>query len=563
MKITQGSIVQQISSLLAVFLLVAAGCGKKDVVARVGDETIGGEELREFIKGLPPGLRTTKSGLDAQKDYLQTLIDEKLLVMEAEAQGLDTTMAFLTVFEEAVRNKGIEEFHNRNVVPKVPMVSEAEAREEFTKDGMDRERYLTRIVLATETEAITTLGLIRKGAGFEEIARRVSIDTTGSKGVGFVNKEWALRVGIPELIFQSLPDNEVSEPLPVQGGYQLVRFTEERTADFEKMKNRLQNRLWRQRLLLKQREVAEELAVRFHLRLDAGGLAFLKERAQGLQRRFFPQLSETEGRRVLYHYDGGTITVGDFIGALRRIGTRPTYEDSTSVTQTAWVTIIPDAVFWEAARRQKVMEEPKMLWWRERKRTELLIHRLRQVTISGRITIDDEETKAFYTGHQHLFQKPETLWIQEILTETEEEAQNLRKRIERGEDITRLATAYTIRPHVREEGGKLHIHNYERPVYGEMLDEAQRAETGKLIGPVKVKEGFSVFKVLSKEGGGVEPFDSAKRRAMAIIREEKESRMFGALLDELRRKYANRVTIDEERLKRVAVAEETAGLNAK
>ena len=72
--------------------LAVTGCGHDGgdaVVARVGERQILKQELRRFVMTLPPGLRTSKRGQEARRDYLQTLIDRELMLLEAEDRGLD------------------------------------------------------------------------------------------------------------------------------------------------------------------------------------------------------------------------------------------------------------------------------------------------------------------------------------------------------------------------------------------------------------------------------------------------------------------------------------------
>ncbi len=94
--------------------------------------------------------------------------------------------------------------------------------------------------------------------------------------------------------------------------------------------------------------------------------------------RLFPELSSREAATPLYTFEEGRITVGDYIAALRAAGTRPALEGRREVDRAAWKGVIPESMFWEAARRQGYHELALLLEWKEREEIELLLKALRQ-----------------------------------------------------------------------------------------------------------------------------------------------------------------------------------------
>ena len=76
---------------------LAAACGpsKEDIVAEIGEYRITAPAIRAFVEQLPPGQYLDVSDQSAKRQYLQTLVDRQLLLMEARARGLDTTSLVL------------------------------------------------------------------------------------------------------------------------------------------------------------------------------------------------------------------------------------------------------------------------------------------------------------------------------------------------------------------------------------------------------------------------------------------------------------------------------------
>ena len=78
------------------------GCTAEDrPVATIGTESISVEQLRETVARLSPGLKNKEGGDAARHQYLQSIIDRRLLLAEAIQHGMDT----LKAVENKVREK--------------------------------------------------------------------------------------------------------------------------------------------------------------------------------------------------------------------------------------------------------------------------------------------------------------------------------------------------------------------------------------------------------------------------------------------------------------------------
>ena len=164
-----------------------------------------------------------------------------------------------------------------------------------------------------------------------------------------------------------------------------------------------------------------------------------------------------------------------------------------------------------------------------------------------------------------LFTAPEEVTLQEIMVQTREEAVEIKERIEAGEDMGALADEYTLRTAGKGAQGTFHIHAVEQSFYRELIDAVRSAEVGPLYGPLAVTvqaaqvagpeamlrggEYYSVFKVLKSNFGSTpEPFDTAAKRARALLKRVEESRLADAFLMGLRREYEDRVVVYEDNI---------------
>ena len=116
--------------------------------------------------------------------------------------------------------------------------------------------------------------------------------------------------------------------------------------------------------------------------------------------------------------------------------------------------------------------------------------------------------------------------------------------------------------------GTFHIHAFEQAFYPELIDVVRGVEVGRLYGPLAVTaqaaqvvgpeamprggEYYSVFKVLKSNFGSTpEPFDTAAKRARALLKRAEESRLADAFLMGLRRDYEARIVVYEDNLEAV------------
>jgi tetratricopeptide (TPR) repeat protein len=515
------------------------------IVARVGEESIDRRAVEEFATSLLPGLRSEQEGDDARRDYLQTLIDEKLLVLEARARDLDS--ATRADFEYAFRKHVVDEYEKRHLHPLVE-ITEEEVRERLARDGHDRERLLNWLVVETEEEAIRIRERLEQGADFAELARLHSIDERNAAAggeVGFFDGS-VVRMGIPIQLFRELESGEISEPLQSGDAYLLVRFTEERETNVRKHLRKAHSAIGKEKLAVQRRALVEELAYESDLSIRPEGLAILVGKTPGGTSR--PQFTPDELATVLYTYEGGEVTVGDYDTAFRQVGRMPGLGDHITVGKMAQTWVLPDIMLWEAALKLGYHESLSALKWKKREEVETLLMAFRRTAVQKQVEIGEEEARQFYLAHPDMFIESTQLWIQEILVDDLDQATALRQRVESGEQFDELVH---LSKRQGAEDGHLHLHARRRGRYGDLVDEALAAEIGQLVGPVEVTEGYSVFRVLERSGGELQPFSEVERRATASVRLHKEEELFNRLVADAREKYADQVQIFDRELSAV------------
>lgn len=525
------------------------------VVARIGDTILQASELRDFAISTPQNLRSKQEGAAAREDYLRSLLVKHLLYLEAQVWELQESIEVQKRVEASWHQHLIEIYRNEQPPIQVE-VDEEEIRRYFEENDLGRQRQLSGILVEEESQAQEVLAKLAAGESFADLAKQHSVHkgSAAQGGVwGYISRQQARRLKIPAEVFRELPVGVVSDILPINKRYLVMRFLQDQPGSLEEHRSRIHSVLHAGKLKEAKREQVRSLAREFGWKIESVGLElFLKKTAaySAVHRQHF---SPREAIQPLFTYQGGQVTVGEYVDALwedaGRVRSGWGMKDSAAVVAAAESTVMESAILLAAAKRAGIPERPAEQNWLEQTRWEFMVRQVRKEEVEDKAAVSEEEAKEFYQSHEDLFRKSDQFDLIEVLVETEEKAQDLLATLERGDaSLLDLAQKHTIRTESQEEPGKVHLHGRDRYVNPQFYEAVQEAEIGEIVGPVQVKGGYSLFKVLRRTEGELPPFSKMARRAHSLLRRQKEDRIFAELVDELLEKYQDRITIYQDEL---------------
>ena len=186
--------------------------------------------------------------------------------------------------------------------------------------------------------------------------------------------------------------------------------------------------------------------------------------------------------------------------------------DSAEVVDTARELVLTPVLLAEAAQRAGLEEMADGQQRLQEIRTEFMIKQLRQEEVVDQSEASLEEARDFYEDNEDSFREPAQYIVVEVLVETEVEAVGLLRAIEQGATLGMLAQKHTIRQGMQEEDGLMHLGEYERLTLPRLFKAVKAADLDKITGPVHVEDGYSIFKVLNRQGGEVSPFFSSREK---------------------------------------------------
>lgn len=160
---------------------------------------------------------------------------------------------------------------------------------------------------------------------------------------------------------------------------------------------------------------------------------------------------------------------------------------------------------------------------------QMIFSRVQQVEVYSRISIAEDEARAYYDAHRTEFTTPSTLTIREILVEVpqapsgqgqlfsvaadddaKERAEAIRRRALAGEDFAQIAAAESAAAS-KANGGLIGPISQDElaPAMAELFD---KMKPGEISEPIRSQRGYQIFKLESKTATEVLDFDRAREQ---------------------------------------------------
>ncbi|MFY9187794.1 MAG: peptidylprolyl isomerase [bacterium] len=156
--------------------------------------------------------------------------------------------------------------------------------------------------------------------------------------------------------------------------------------------------------------------------------------------------------------------------------------------------------------------------------------------VTAEVKVADEEVQKCYQDHLNEFQLPEEVKASHILVKEEKLAQELRERLEKGEDFAALAKEYSTDQGSRENGGQLGYF----PA-GKMVPEFDQAAfstpVGQLSPVTKSQFGYHIIKVEDKKPARTQTLEEVKSFLAMQLESQKRDQEFWTFFEEIKTKY--------------------------
>ncbi|MBW1947560.1 MAG: peptidylprolyl isomerase [Deltaproteobacteria bacterium] len=209
----------------------------------------------------------------------------------------------------------------------------------------------------------------------------------------------------------------------------------------------------------------------------------------------------------------------------------------------------------QEARDRKLDQDPEVQAKIEDIMNAVLAQEFLHREMDGKVRITDDEIETYYKGHKDEFTSPESVKASHILLkvpkgaddkaweEAESKAEDIKKKLENGEDFAKLAKKYSDDPGSRDKGGDLGFFTKGRMV-PEFESAAFSLKPGELSDPVKTEFGYHIIEVKEKKAASTKTLQAVQAQIRQRLQKEKQQQLQDELIKKLKVKYPVKVNKD-------------------
>lgn len=187
--------------------------------------------------------------------------------------------------------------------------------------------------------------------------------------------------------------------------------------------------------------------------------------------------------------------------------------------------MMQEEIAYREAKKMDLAKREDVAKMIEQATRDILVSKYIEEVVDVKARPTDEELHEYYEAHQDQYTELERIRAQHIFSKDKAKLEDLKKRVEEGgEKFTTLAHIYSEDNISKAEGGDLGYFNpggYIKSIgFSQTFSDAVSAmEPGKIYGPIKWEQGYSLVRVNEKTPSRVVPYedvrdDIAKRMAV-------------------------------------------------
>ncbi|MCU0343046.1 MAG: peptidylprolyl isomerase [Ignavibacterium sp.] len=571
----QSHLIFKIIFFVLLFAFASSAQNETEVLAKIGSYKITVEEFQNRFDFMPH-LNYSSSNIDSiKKEFLYSLVAERLWALEADELDIDTYEAVQYPLKTLQKLFVKDELYKKEVESKIVLSGEEIAK------GLSRvTRILNTLIITTpdSQKAFKLYDAFLNGASFDSVLQSMKIPL----------KEYEIKYGsledegMEDILF-SLKLNEISKPLLSKGNWFIFKLVSDnqdisidpskdhaRNIVIKKLRDRKAQKLGRIYLdkLFSGRSITADRKL-FDLMSD-NLLQVLIDRTDKTENDTVidVQLLEIDIRKVLSSLDPIDLnavfikldeipaTIKDFLyyAIYQKVffnSFNPT-QFKKSLNQIVKKFIEDEIITREGFKlglENLSSVKNDLQLWKNYYLSEVLMN-----SYADSITISDKEIKDFISIERNSTDSLQVNII-EILTNNIEDAEKILQELSDGKEFESLAQIYNQREWTKQSNGEWGFFNPKKA--GEIGRIAQDLNIGQVYGPIKVNEGYSIFKLIDKRNRNDNQKSILDQDSLKFIRLTIALTKLDNLINDktvsLARKY--KINLDEQLLQKIESSE--------
>ena len=237
--------------------------GKKEgkVLAEVNSGSITTADFDRELKNLPEYLKAMADTPQGRKEMLDTMVIRELILQQASKDGLDKGADIEEKLQDLRKRLVVESFLKKKVEVE-SKVSDEEMKKFYDQNAekfkSGEQIKASHILVKTEKEAKDIVAQLKAGGNFEELAKKLSSDSSAAKGgdLGWFGK--GSMVPAFEKAALALKEGQISDVVKSDFGFHIIKLTGKRPAGirpFEEVKEQIKGAI----MPTKQQEVFQKI----------------------------------------------------------------------------------------------------------------------------------------------------------------------------------------------------------------------------------------------------------------------------------------------------------------
>jgi peptidyl-prolyl cis-trans isomerase C len=511
------------------------GSSFSGTVATIDGVAISAEEVRAALRETDLKHQTMRMGpLDKAREGLERVVRTRLFLADAERSNVLSGEAGDKL--RALMNPGQAEIYRMTRVQELS-VSPEEMEREAPGRLMEQRKISYMMVLERETIARAWQRAL-KGEDFAALAREFSEGPGAEKGgdLGYLEKGQTDYFP-PEMwdnLF-ALPVGGITEVFPSPlGGYSFAHVDDIRPFTDDQIRSIRMNIAQQ----IKTKKVEAEI-----------GAAVLSAKVAYADRDLFA-LADLRRDDVLASWKGGSVTAGYMRAFMARRGMAVTGMPRIPTEQAKLKGALDELVRSEIIVKELSPALDRYPGYAEgiRKFRDNALVALYVDEIYRPATVTPAEIEKVYRENPAVNEIPERVDLLQMVVETQREAEQVIRRLAKGEDFGKLAAVYSSDGKMRKEAGKAGV--MRRDAFPEEIAAVIFAlKPGEYSKPVQTRFGWYIFKVLGKDiARGLSLVDRTPEIRDALTLQKKQ-KLFDDRLDKLKKE--RKIVIDEKALAKI------------
>ncbi|NIP42003.1 MAG: hypothetical protein GWO41_18305 [candidate division Zixibacteria bacterium] len=540
---------KRISALILIgLLIIAVSCGgdrdasdpqyykeeraQSQTIAKIGESELKVFLLEEFNEMYATSFGSAQEEYEAKKEYLDSMINMYVFVEAAYELGLQKDPEVIRVIEESHPAFMRDELFKAKILPFID-VSEHEI--ETWYENMDEEVKMSVIFLQDSTRADSVYKAIDNGADFAAMARKYSLDQpTAVEGGDLGHRTWvSLSEEFQNNVF-NLAEGEVTI-FSVPGGWDIATVTDRREVErqpLDQIKDMLISRIQAEKKARVQNEFYDELFEEADIKINEETAEFIYDKAATLypdviggvpfrKNTFNPQdLAEYERNMILATYNGGEVTLGDYLNQTARWNDnqRPPFNETENLKKAVFNLKLMD-LLQQKAQNMKLSETVDYKDAVRFFRDQIMAAKMKELIVEEKAFVSEDEVAEYYREHADEYVIPKKLHVKEIMVETEAEAEEIYNQLQVGDDFDSFAEN-TIRPTAVNSKGDLgFISEFNFPT---LFAQANQLEIGEFSEPFPVGDNWSIVTLVAVRDQQVKLFDEVATQVQTELENKKK-----------------------------------------